>query len=224
MKRFYIECTPIRRGLTGREYLAQHIDEVFPNSKFYPLFNNGIIEFGYLEGNDEDLCNVLSFCENIFSMKRIFIEEFRGAAKLYWSAPIGIDGTATQTIEEFFDLYSIDTTSMNILSDVKSYKIKLLKEKVKREFFDYNDIVANLAKEIMLLNEYRSTLDAGQEARLDAALDAMKLIYSVDDCLDAIEEDIVLINSVMPDYYSTKTAIQNAEDLDTLNNIDIIGS
>jgi len=49
MKRFYVECTPIRRGLTGREYLAQRVDEVFPPAKFRPLFENGMIEFGYLQ-------------------------------------------------------------------------------------------------------------------------------------------------------------------------------
>lgn len=223
MKRFYVECTPIRRGLTGREYLAQHVDEVFPTAKFTPLFDNGMIEFGYLEGDDEALCNVLSFCENTYAMKRLFVEEFRGAANLFWNAPMDMDGTATQTIEAFFASHTVEV-STNLLTDAKAYKIKILKEKIKREFFDYNDMVANMAKEIMLLSEYRDTLDGPQTIRLDAALDAMKLIYSADDCLDAIEEDITAINAVMPGYYSTKTSIQNATTLEDLNNIDLIGS
>ena len=222
MKRFYVECTPIRRGITGREYLRQHVAECFPAAEFTPLFENGMIEFGYLEGDDETLCNVLSFCENAFAMKRIFVEEFRGAAKLYWSAPI-IEGLDNQTLEEFLEVNNVEA-SVSLLNDAKAYKIKMLKEKIKREFFDYNDMVANIAKEIMLLTEYRNTLDSTQEARLDAALAAMAVIYSPDDCLDAIEEDIAIINSVMPDYYTTKLAIQNAIDLDALNAIDIIGS
>lgn len=223
MKRFYIECTPIRRGLTGREYLAQHVDEAFPGSKFHPMFNNGIIEFGYLEGSDDGLCNILSFCEKSFAIKRLFVEEFRGAAQLYWIAPEPLEGDDPMTVAEYLALYSVPA-STSLLNDAKSYKIKLLKEKVKKEFFDYNDIVANLAKEIMLLTEYRDSLDASQTARLDAALASMASIYSIDDCLDAIEEDIAAINSVMPDYYSIKTSIQNALDIDALNNIDIIGS
>jgi len=224
MKRFYVECNQIRRGLTGREYLAQHVDEVFPTAKFYPMFANGIVEFGYLEGDDESLCNVLSFCEHTFAMKRLFVEEFRGAAKLYWSHIPSEPEGAEVTIEEFLASHSIDATSSNLITDAKLYKVKLLKEKVKREFFDYNDMVANMVKEIMLLSEYRDTLDGPQTVRLDAALDAMKLIYSADDCLDAIEEDIAAINEVMPGYYATKTEIQNATTIEDLNNIDLIGS
>jgi len=222
MKRFYVECIPIRRGLTGREYLAQHIDEVFPPTKFYPLFENGMIEFGYIQGNNESLCNVLSFCEHTFGMKRLFIREFRGAAKLYWTPPIPEEGQDPQTIEEFLASHSIKA-SKSFLNDAKAYKIKMLKEKVKKEFVDYNDMIANLAKEVMLLTEYRDTLDDAQQIRLDAALDAMKMIYSPDDCLDAIEEDIVSITASMPRYYKAKRVIHNAMNIHALNNIDIIG-
>jgi hypothetical protein len=222
MKRFYVECTPIRRGLTGREYLAQHVDEVFAPAKFRPLFENGIIEFGYLQGNNESLCNVLSFCEYTFGMKRLFRREFRGAAKLYWTSPTPNEGEEAQTLEEFLASHSIKA-SKSFLNDAKAYKIKMLKEKTKREFSDYNDMIANLSKEIMLLTEYRNELNAAQQIRLDAALDAMRLIYSPGDCLDAIEEDIALITAVMPGYYNTKMEIRNAMNINALNNIDIIG-
>lgn len=225
MKRYYVECTPIRRGLTGREYLAQYIDESFPTAKFYPLFDNGLIQFGYIEGNDETLCNVLSFCEKIFAMNRLLIEEFRGAAQLYWtsSVPImGMDGTA-QTIAEFFISNNIEPTS-NILNDVKAYKVKLLKEKVKRDFSDYNDLVANMAKEVLLLAEYKPTLDAGQLVRLNNALAIMKSIYTAETCLTSLEEDIAILSNFMPSYYNTKISIANATTIEQLNSIDIIGS
>ena len=223
MKRFYIQCVPIRRGLTGREYLAQYIDEVFPSVKFYSLFTNGLVEFGYLEGDDENLCNALAVCENIFSMQRLFLEEFRGAAKLYWKSLSSFDGEPTQTLEDLFNLHSIEIPT-NFLNDIKAYKIKLLKEKVKKEFYDYNDLVANIAKEILLLTEYRETLTSEQATRLDSAIDSMKSIYSADDCLDALEEDISKINSIMPNYYATKSLIQNAIDTTSLIEIDIIGT
>lgn len=214
MKRFYIECSPIRRGLTGREYLGQHIDAVFAPTKFYPVFDNGLIQFGYLEGDDDSLCNVLSICGNLFAAKRLFVEEFRGAARLY----LDIDATSLNAL---FIEHSTEATS-DILNDVKSYKNKLLKEKVKREFSDYNDLIANIAKEILLLEEYRSSLDGAQTARLEAALTTLKSIYDVETCLSALEEDVSKISSYMPSYYSIKTSLSDSTSLEDLKNISLI--
>ena len=222
MKRFYIEYTPIRRGLTGREYLGQYIDENFSSTKFYPVFSNGFIEFGYIEGDDEMICNVLSFCEKIYAMKRLFVDEFRGAAKLYWIY-IPPAGEPEKTVEDLFIEHSIEA-SISLLNDAKAYKIKMLKETVKKEFRDYNDIVANIAKEILLLEEYRSLLSEAQTTRLDAALTSMKNIYDVESCLAALEEDVEILNTYMPDYYSTKTEISDALDFDALDNINIVCS
>jgi len=216
MKRYYIECVPIRRGLTGREYLSQHIDEFFSPVKFYSLFNHGLIQFGYVEGNNETLCNVLSSCEKIYGMQRLFVDEFRGAAKLYWT------GTAEE-LAALFAKHSIQSPS-NGLKDAKSYKIKLLKEKIKREFTDYNDLISNVIKSILLLEEYRSSLDAGQTARLENALTTMKSIYDVETCLTALEGDVSKLSSFMPDYYSIKNKIKKSNSLKKLNDVDLIDS
>jgi len=214
MARFYIEYTPARRGLTGREYLGQSLDETFPDVSFTGLFSNGLIEFGYVEAESEQMCNVLNFYENSFSIKRLFTDEFRGAGVLYSN----LDSTALADLFLEHDITAGDSD----LDDAKAYKTKMLKEVTKKRFNDYNDLVANISKEILLLEEYKDTLDAGQTTRLENALTSLKGIYDAETCLQALEEDVTKIAVSMPQYYSTKTSINNATSIEDLNLIELV--
>jgi len=214
MARYYIEYTPARRGLTGREYLGQSLDETFPDVSFTGLFSNGLVEFGYLEGETDQLCNVLNFCENSFSVKRLFTDELRGAGVLYSN----LDSTS---LSDLFLDHSI-TAGDDDLTDAKTYKTKLLKEATKKQFDDYNDLIANITKEILLLEEYKSALDGAQTTRLETALASLKGVYSAETCLQALEEDVAKVLVFMPDYYSTKTSINDATTIEELNLIDLV--
>jgi hypothetical protein len=213
MTRFYVEYTPIRRGLTGREFLAQHLDETFPEVSFTGVSSNGFVEFGFLEGSTEQLCNVLNFCERSFAIKRLFIEEFRGAIYLYSK----LDNTEINTL---FSNYGIMISTP--LSDAKAYKSKLLKEVTKKQFNDYNDLVANLTKEFLLLQEYKTELTISQTERLNSAIASMKTIYDVETCLKALEKDVEKVQTYMPFYYSAKLSIENSTSIEDLQNIDLV--
>lgn len=223
MKRIYVEYTPIRRGLTGREFLGQYIDENFPDTKYYDICSNGLIHYGYIESESNNFLDVLCFCENEFAMKRLFVDEFRGAVKLYWIQPIDFDDTTSSyTITQLFTDNDV-TLPTDILSDVKAYKIKQLKEFTKKQFSDYNDLVANLTKQILLLVEYKDDLTTEQTTRLNTALATIESLYDPETCLQALEDDITKLGSLMPSYYTIKQSISSALTIDDVNNIDLLG-
>ena len=223
MERFYVEYTPVQRGLTGKLYLAQYLDEHFSNVKFTGLFTNGLIEFGYIESNHEDISNVMDLCSKGFNVKRLFIEEFRGAGRLFWNEPIDHEtGEPTgYTITNLFSDHDIEN-NVSYLDDVRSYKTKLLKVLTKNKFGDYNDLVANLTKQMLLLQEYKDGLDVDQLVRYDNIITAIKSIYSAETCLTAMEEDMAIAGSIMPGYYEKKAELYNATTLDAIKSISLI--
>lgn len=224
MARFYLMNQPLRMTMTGHIHLPGHIRRHFPGVTYTSLCLNNYTDFGLLEGSGLKLSEALTFCAKSFNVERIFEDEFVGALCLYWDEEKDPEtGEVTKTLKQLLDEFSVSYTddgSGNIdkVYHAKRFKKKEFKQICKNEFNDYNDLIANVSKSMMLLNEYRDGLNSAQQTRLDNVLTAMKSIYDIDTCLDAMEADVSNISTIMPDYYTAKSNLDNLTTLDDIRN------
>ena len=221
--RIYITCQPLRISSTGTIPLAPHIDEFFPTCKYTPVcrHEDQYTDFGYLEGTGTELSNVLRFCTKGFNVERMFEDEFVGAVALYYNPVTDpVDGITPPTLKQLLDQHSIsyelDGTDVDVLYHAKKYKVFEFKTICRYKFEDYNDLVANIAKEILLLNEYKSSLTTDQQSRLSDAITTMKNVYSAESCLSALESDVAKISAILPGYYSAKSSVEGLADLSSI--------
>ena len=220
--RFFIKCTSNRISSTGMLYLAQHIDEFYSAVKYYPIVRDSFDEYGYIEGAGDVLSKALNACKYDFGVDRLFEEEFIGAVVAFFQPQVDpeteeITETLKQLLDKFsFNYQSLESGAVNEVYHVRQFKTKLFKEITKNKFNDYNDLIANMSKILLLLNEYEPTITTAQRTRLDACMTVMKSIYTVDTCLDALEEDIAKMGAVMPGYYTAKTQINILDTVETI--------
>lgn len=217
--RFFIKCTSNRVSSTGMIYLAQHIDEFYSDVKYYPIVRDNFDEYGYIEGSGDVLSKAINACKYDFGVDRLFEEEFIGACIAFFNPRTELnhetgEEEVTETLKDMLDKFSFNYTSLedgsvNEVYHVRQYKTRLFKEITKNKFNDYNDLIANLSKILLLLNEYSGSLTTAQQTRLDICMNVMKSIYDVDTCLGALEEDISKMGAVMPGYYTAKTTINS---------------
>jgi hypothetical protein len=219
--RIYISYLPIRRGLTGREYLAGHLDEFFTEVKFHGVVSNKLIEFGYLEGETEQLADVISSCAGAWSIKRLFLNEFRGACRMYFVEREESESMEKFTITDLYSQHNIESVT-GYLDDVRAYKLSMLKGLMKSQFNDSNDLIANLIKQLMLLTEYKDELNEEQVKRYDIAIGKVKQVYDIETCLKALEDDISVLEGIMPGYYGKKEEIKKATSKKSILEVSIL--
>ena len=216
--RIYLTTQPIRISSTGTIPLAVHIDEFFSTCKYTPLckHEDGYTEFGYLDGTGSELSNALRFCGRGFNTKRMFESEFVGALALYYT-PITDPMTeeVTKTLKQLLDDHAVtyitdSNGDVDVVYHAKAYKLFEFKTICKNQFEDYNDLIANISKEILLMTEYKDGLSADQQTRLSTVITNMKNIYDAETCLSALEADVAKVVSILPVYYAVKTAVDGA--------------
>lgn len=225
MARFYLMNQPFRMSMTGHIHLTQHIPQHFPGVTYTSLCLNDYTDFGLLEGSGEALSNALTFCAKSFNVERIFEDEFVGALCLYWNEETDPEtGEVTKTLKQLLDEFVVNyttidgSTEINRVYHAKKFKKKEYKQICKNEFNDYNDLIANLSKSIVLLTEYKDVLNSTQQTRLTNVMNAMKTVYNADTCLDAMEEDVAKISSIMPDYYAAKSSLDSMTTVEEIKN------
>lgn len=228
MARFYITNQPFKLTYSTLYHLSEHIRTWFSDVSYQEVCWNYNTAYGILEGSGDKLSEVFTFCSKSFNLERIFEDEFIGALSLYWEDQVSVDPeteeeTVIKTLAQLLDEFSISYTTdgsgnVDRVHYARYYKKKLFKQICKNEFNDYNDLIANISKSVILLNEYKGSLDATQQSRLDSVLTAMKSIYDIDTCLNAMEEDIANISTIIPDYYTAKINLDTLTTLDDIRN------
>ena len=219
--KFYIKTQPIRMSDTGTINLAGHIDKFFPECKYYPIckHDDQFTEFGYIEGSGDSLYNILTFCTKSFNVERLFDDEFIGALCLFFYDQKDMEtDVVVKTCKDELDnlgiVYTLKDGDVDKVKYAKLYKISTFKTVCKKQFNDYNDLLANISKEMLLLGEYKTTLTTAQQTKYTTLITTFKSIYSVDTCLDALEEDINKMIEVMPGYYTAKVNVESKTTLD----------
>jgi len=212
--RFYVKCTANRVSSTGCIFLAQHIDKFYSATKYIPIVTDGFDEYGFIEGTGDVLSKTMNSCKYDFSMERLFEEEFVGACVAFFNERINpmtkeVEETLKQMLDKHSITYQEDGDNVDQVYHIRKFKTKLFKEITKNKFNDYNDLIANMSKILLLLNEYNSELTESQQTRFNVCMSSMKSIYDAETCLGALEEDITKMSSVMPSYYTAKNQITN---------------
>ena len=218
MKRFYIRYTPVRSGLTGFEYLAQYLDHYFPGIKYYGVISDGLIEYGYIEGTGDALSKAIQTCADKFSIKKFEENIFVGYCYPLYN-PILNDETEPPTFEQFMESHNINITE-DLLDLVKKAKKEEFKEIVKKEFYDWNDSIADVSKAASLLSLY-SDVDYSPEQLIkkDELLGRIKQIYTLDVCLQGMENLVELLETVLLPYYMATLEVNLKTEIEDVLNV-----
>lgn len=227
--RFYYQYSPLRRGLTGYEYIGQFIDENYPNCQWIEVINSDFIHYGILQStNPDELAKAIQAIEGRFSAKRLTFEEFVGAVYLAYN-PIQIvvpneqeNEQKTITIEQFLANYNIHVDSNKLLDYAKQYKKKLFKEVLRKKFNDIEDSVADLMKFIVLLNLHKDSLTQEQLQQVNLLTNALKQIYPVEVCIAGLQETVHMLATILTKYYTTRVALEQAQTLDEVKQITLV--
>lgn len=226
MIRYYFKYTPARRGLTGAEFIAEFIDNTFDNVRWIEVYAENNIHYGYLESEDSDnLAKAITAIEGKFSAARLLFEEFIGAIYLLYN-PIQIeprlnenDEAKTLSFSDFMKNYNIEITEEQAFNYAKQYKKRLFKELLKKYFEDYNDLIADNVKLIMLLAVYKDILSEQEKQIVNQYIEALKIIYPKENCMKSVQRTITNMAKVGPIYYQKVAELEQASTKDDLINV-----
>lgn len=226
--RFYYQYSPLRRGLTGYEYIGQFIDENYPSCQWIEVINSNFIHYGIIQSTDtEELAKAIQAIEGRFSAKRLTFEEFVGAVYLLYNPiPVMPEGHENEsnvlTIEQFLANYNIYVDNNRLLDYAKQYKKKLFKEVLRKKFNDIEDSVADLMKFIVLLNIHKDTLTEEQLNQVNLLTNALKQIYPVEVCIEGLQETVYTLATILSKYYIARQALEQAQTLDEVKQITLV--
>lgn len=219
MTRFYIRYTPVRSGLTGMEMLPQYLDQYFPGVTYTGVLKDGLIEYGYLEGEGNVLSKVLQTCSEKFSIKRLYENIFIGFCYPLYNPSTTEEDETPPTFSEMMSGHGI-TVPGDILPNVKEAQKEEFKEIVKKEFFEWNDSIAELNKAAMLFNLYDDTdLTSEQITQKDDLVSRIKNIYSPDLCLKGFDNLVQLLEDILVPYYQASNQVESATDINSVLNV-----
>jgi len=204
--RIYGSAGSIRRGLTGREFLSQYLYEYYPAISWEVVISDGVKEFGFLEGDSNELAKAIVVFEHQFAFVRLTELELAGAIEFIYnpqtgSMPDGGDPPST------IDLLNLNTITVpgDLLDAVKAYKVISLKQILRKKFCDDNDAIADMAKINAITGLYEDNeLTSEQIARRDALKANLKAIYTIDMCLDGGDNMVALLSNNVVGYYIAK--------------------
>jgi len=214
MAKIYIKYTPVKAGLTGAEFLAPFLDEHFNGITFTGIVSDDMNHYGYLEGTGDLLSKALMSISGRFSVKILTEDDIIGFSQALYNPIDPIDGTA-ETLVQFLGGHGITVTSE--LDSVKAMRKTLFKEITKRKFDDYNDLIADLAKSVILLTQHYGDLTGEDLTNVDANITTMKSIYDQATCISAFDKMVTNLSSILSGYYTAVTNLENAADIDAAN-------
>ena len=221
MKRFYIRYTPIRMGLTGMEYLPQYIDQYFPGISYTSIFSDGLVNYGYIEGTGDLFSKMIQNCSVKFSIKKFDEDVFIG----YCYTIFNSNNQSIEFEEEspsFSDImnnHGINTNNYDLIDCVKKSKKEEFKEIVKKEFYEWNDAIADVSKASLLYLYDDSELSPEQLTKKNELLDRVKQIYTIDVCLDGTENLVKLLETVLYPYYISRMEVDSKEEIEDILNV-----
>lgn len=214
--RIYGYYSPVRRGLTGFEFLPQYLDEHYPGVKFIDVISDNTLHFGYLESDDSDLlAKALYDVQGRFSFEKTEEVVVIGAVRALYnppSEPMHPD-MPVPTHADILNANNITppSTDADWLNAVKEYKREMLVGVTRYMFTKDNDSISNVAKAAIILTLYNdSELTADQISKKNNLISRVKALYTPELCLDGFEEMITYMENVLAVYYAKKQQIVNA--------------
>jgi len=209
MAKVYIKYTPVKAGLTGSEFLAPFLDEHFNGVTFSGVISDDMIHFGYIEGDGDLVSKALMAIEGRFSIKKITEDELIGFAEDNY-VPIDDGITPPMTLVDYLGTHSI--TVSDELGSVKAMKKVLFKEVAKKQFDDYNDLIADVCRVVTLLNGHYPDLDAPTKAAVDANMTTLKAIYDQASCVASLDSMVTNLQTILTGYYTACVNVDAAAD------------
>jgi len=221
MSRVYYRWTPARRGLTGAEYLGQHLAEYFPGVNYTEIVTDGVNHFGFVEGSGDVFGKALRVIETKFGGQKLSEEEIAGAVRVYYNAtPDEELGITPPSWDEYLAGFGISVDASKELDYVKAFKIALLKEKARVRFPEWNDSLADVAKAIFAKMVWYDEATDDEKAQIDSALTNIKAMYTKDACIEACNTLAMNLQNLVP-YYTAKTQVLAASTIDDVMVVDI---
>jgi len=220
MQSYYIQYTPVRRGLTGVEYLPQFLDENFPTDvSFDSVISDGINYFGILSGTDTALANSLSAITGRFSVLILPEDVFIGDCYNTYN-PVAIEGEETPpTFVEFMASHGVTVVEDDLLSAVKAAKINKFKQISKTIFPVLNDTLADISKVMVLLNLHYDDLTTEQKTLVDDTSASIKEIYTAEIGIAAYTKLLSDLQNILSDYYVAKSSVNSATSTDDVKSV-----
>lgn len=222
MQSYYIQYTPVRRGLTGVEYLPQFLDENFPTDvSFDSVVSDGINYFGILSGTDTALANSLSAISGRFSVLILPEDVFIGDCYNNYNNPVAIEGyeETPPTFVEFMASHGVTVVEDDLLSAVKAAKINKFKQISKTIFPVLNDTLADISKVMVLLNLHYDDLTTEQKTLVDDTSASIKEIYTAEMGIAAYTKLLSDLQNILSDYYVAKSSVNSATTTDDVKSV-----
>jgi hypothetical protein len=96
------------------------------------------------------------------------------------------------------------------ITAAKYFKRFLFKEVVRKLFPDYNDLVADITKSVVLLLGYNNELTPEEQATVDSLMTTLKQVYTKEMCLDALQSLTTKLQGILASYYQDVVRLQTA--------------
>ena len=221
MAKIYIKYTPVKAGLTGAEFLAPFLDEHFNGVTFTGIVSDDMNHYGYIEGTGDLLSKALMSIQGRFSIVKLTENDIIGFAKNLYNPTAIMDGDTPPTFVEFMATHNITVTDE--LDAVKASKKVLFKEVAKKQFDDYNDLIADVCRVVTLFTQHYNDLDAPTKASVDANITTLKTIYDQASCVASFDKMVTDLSNILTNYYTAKSNLESSVDIDSANAVEYNG-
>ena len=212
--RIYLRYVPLTVNFTGAEYMQQYVDERYEGVVIWnPIISDGVHHFGYLFSQDGDaLAQALQAVEGRYSCSRLTEQEMIGVCYLLYNPPTESSPEHTPpTPTEFIQsVVGREVSEEEALEGARQYKRFLFKEVVRKLFPDYNDLIADITKGLVLLLGYKDELTPEEQAQVDTLMSGFKSVYTKTMCMEALQSLAQKLQDVMVNYYQDVERLYNA--------------
>lgn len=214
--RMYLRYVPLTVNFTGAEYIQQYIDEHYkPTVTWESIISDGVHHYGYLSSSDGDmLAKALQAVEGRYSASRLTEQEFIGACYLLYNpAPVRDEDPIRPIptpLEFLQNVIGRAIEETEAITAAKYFKRFLFKEVVRKLFPDYNDLIADITKSVVLLLGYSNELTSEEQATVDSLMTTLKQVYTKEMCLDALQSLTTKLQGILASYYQDVERLQTA--------------
>lgn len=229
MATMFIKITP--PFIQGR---VQRIEKFLnnPDVTFTKIGTDGHSEFGKLTCDSTDvLADKFQALQGMFSAVQMTEKECVGACRYHFNEYSGPTEEPAEDSPEYpmwiapenRPVFSYEGwTEEQLLDAVREYKKTLMKEVVNGKLYASRtpDSVADLTKIFVLLNTHYDDLTVEQKSTVDGMMDRLKNVYNVTTCMNGMEEFVSLMENILGGYYSSKSAVENAETVSDIKLVD----
>jgi hypothetical protein len=105
------------------------------------------------------------------------------------------------------------------ITAAKQFKRFLFKEVVRKLFPDYNDLMADITKSVVLLLGYNNELTSEEQATVNSLMTTLKQVYTKEMCLNALQSLTTKLQEILASYYQDVVRLQTAttkEEIDAI--------